>query len=270
MFYLLSKSTVTNKELLFQSLDHSRAGILITDPQLDDNPIIYANRGFYDMTGYPANEILGQNCRFLQGDQTDMQEVHNLKKAIESNQSKSVTLLNYKKNGEVFWNSLTVDHLFIEDEQKHYFIGVQKDVTDQKLLETSYEESLQEISNLGCPIVPLLQGIAVLPLIGSMNDKRFVNILLVTTNEIVKKRLETVIVDLSGLSTVNDFLLSDLVRLRDVIKLQGASLIITGMSSNMAINALQSKEILQNNLKSASSVQDVLEKLITEKKTESK
>ncbi|TSB47784.1 PAS domain-containing protein [Alkalicoccobacillus porphyridii] len=253
--------TIATKELLFEALDQTRAGVLITDPQLEDNPIIYANYGFYDMTGYDSGEIIGQNCRFLQGEDTDKHQVHALKQAIEANASITVTLYNYKKCGKGFWNSLTVDHLYIEAEEKHYFIGVQKDVTIEKNLEASLKEAQKEVQTLACPIVPLTKGVAVLPLIGTMSQERFMNILTCTTEEIVSKRLQTIIVDLSGVVTFNELLLPDLVRLRDVIKLQGAELYVTGMSSELILNTLDSKQYSRTNLQTASTVQDILEKL---------
>ncbi|MEN0641907.1 PAS domain-containing protein [Alkalicoccobacillus gibsonii] len=259
-------NTITNKELLFKALDYTRAGVLITDPQLDDNPIIYANQGFYEMTGYAAPDIIGQNCRFLQGEETDQNEVKRLRDSIKANESCSVTLYNHKKSGEGFWNSLTVDHLYIEEEKKHFFIGVQKDVTREKEIERELLGSQQEIASLACPIVPVFKGVAVLPLIGKVNQERFNHILTITTEEIVDRRLTTIIADLSGVTNASDFLLADLVTLKDVIRMQGANLIITGMSSTIAMDILQTKDLLYNNLQTAGSVQEVIQSLIEEEK----
>lgn len=258
--------TIATKELLFNALDFTRAGVLITDPQQFDNPIIYANQGFYDMTGYAAVDIIGQNCRFLQGKETDQKEVQRLRLAIEANESISVTLYNYKKDGTAFWNSLTVDHLYIESEDKHYFIGVQKDVTSEKETESELLHSQQEIASLACPIVPIMKGVAVLPIIGQMNRERFQHILTGTTDEIVKRRLDTVVVDLSGITDINDALLFDLITLKDVIRLQGAKLIVTGMSSTTAMGILKSRDLLYTNLQTARTVQDVIETLTEQNK----
>ncbi len=267
MLGVLIIRSIANKELLFEALDYTRAGVLITDPQQEDNPIIYANQGFFDMTGYSAAEIMGQNCRFLQGEETDKQEVMKLKQAIEKRESSSVILYNYTKDGTGFWNSLTVDHLYIEKEDQHFFIGVQKDVTHEKEIEASLLESQQEIESLACPIVPVIEGIAVLPLIGKMNRERFSRVLTVTTDAIVKKKLKQIIVDLSGLTHVDDAILVDLSTLQNVIRLQGANLVVTGISPEMILHSLQTNELLYMTLHTEKSVQDVISKYVVWKDT---
>ena len=83
-------------------------GILITDPTQPDNPIIYASPGFEWLTGYPADEVVGRNCRFLQGPKTDPEAVAQVREAVRAGRPCSVELLNYRKDGTAFWNALSV------------------------------------------------------------------------------------------------------------------------------------------------------------------
>lgn len=251
-----------NQKLLIKALNHTRAGIIITDPNQEDNPIIYANQGFFEMTGYEPKEIIGHNCRFLQGENTDADEVAKLRNAIKKQQSVTVELLNYKKDGTPFWNNLSVDCLHMDDEDKSYFIGVQKDVSYRREVEESYERSLLEIKSLACPIVPLVKDIAVLPLIGEMNEERFSRIFDISTTQVVKQKMTTLIVDLSGLTTFNDLVLRDLIKLRDVLKLLGTELIISGVSAKIAAKAIALDGMLASDIRTANSVKSVLAELM--------
>jgi len=98
---------------------------------LPDCPIVFASEGFYNMTGYSADEILGKNCRFLQGEKTDKSEVKKISDAVHHGQSVSVRLLNYRKDGTPFWNFLTIAPVKLEDGTVAKFIGVQVDVTSK-------------------------------------------------------------------------------------------------------------------------------------------
>nr|WP_242043383.1 PAS domain S-box protein [Leptolyngbya sp. FACHB-671] len=110
-------------------------GILITDPNQPDNPIIYANPAFSRITGYESEEIIGRNCRFLQGADTDAQTVAQLRQAILQQQEIKTTLLNYRKDGQPFWNELKISPVLSETGELLYFVGFQTDVTEQKQAE---------------------------------------------------------------------------------------------------------------------------------------
>jgi PAS domain S-box-containing protein len=107
----------------------TRMPMLITDPHGPDNPIIFANAAFTKLTGYTRDEVLGQNCRFLQGPETDRADVAKIRDAIEHRVAIEVDLLNYKKNGERFWNRLLISPVFDEDGRLTYFFASQFDVT---------------------------------------------------------------------------------------------------------------------------------------------
>jgi PAS domain S-box-containing protein len=113
----------------------SPPGILITDWQQPDNPVIFCNAAFEKITGYSLNEILGQNCRFLQGDDTDQEGLHQVRAAIKAKQGCQVVLRNYKKDGTLFWNDLKLAPVFNDQGQLINYIGVLVDITERKSVE---------------------------------------------------------------------------------------------------------------------------------------
>jgi len=109
-----------------QSISH---GILITDPAQADNPITYTNKALEDMTGYKSEEIIGRNCRFLQGEDTDPESVQQIRDAITAQRSITVTLKNYRKDGSAFWNEFTLSPVQDSAGNTVNFVGVQQDVS---------------------------------------------------------------------------------------------------------------------------------------------
>jgi PAS domain S-box-containing protein len=107
----------------------TRMPMLITDPRQPDNPIVFANAAFSRLTGFHHDEIIGRNCRFLQGPDTDRGDVDRLRAAIAAREPIELELLNYRKNGETFWNRLLVSPVFDEEGQVTYFFASQFDVT---------------------------------------------------------------------------------------------------------------------------------------------
>jgi PAS domain S-box-containing protein len=111
----------------------TRMPMLITDPNQDDNPIVFVNGAFSKLTGYPHEEIIGRNCRFLQGPETDHGEVARLRAAIAAREPIELELLNYRKDGETFWNRLLVSPVFDGDGEVTYFFASQFDVTTERV-----------------------------------------------------------------------------------------------------------------------------------------
>ena len=116
-------------------------GIVITDPSQPDNPIIFCNPAFESMTGYPPSEVLGHNCRFLQGADTDPATIEQIRKAVREQFECQVVIKNYRKDGTVFWNELTISPVRDASERVTNFIGVQTDVTDRKRAEEEIRRS---------------------------------------------------------------------------------------------------------------------------------
>ncbi len=115
--------------LLRQALDRTGTGFVMTDPGLEDDPIIYANESFYELTGYAPEDVLGRNCRFLQGEETDRQEVGRLRRALAEDRPVTVELVNYRADGTPFDNEVHVSPIHDDRGRVVRRVGVQVDVT---------------------------------------------------------------------------------------------------------------------------------------------
>jgi PAS domain S-box-containing protein len=135
MFSLRKESEII-PEILTTILDTCVNGVTLTDPDMEDAPIVYANKRFNEITGYDTEEIIGRNCRFLQGDDRDQEGLRRLRDAIANRQPVEVTLRNYRRDGKLFHNKLNITPLFDAKGNLIYFLGVQYDVTDQVRAET--------------------------------------------------------------------------------------------------------------------------------------
>jgi len=131
-----SKITEDLKE---QAIDEAPVGITIADCSLPDRPLVYVNEAFETMTGYSADAALGRNCRYLQGPNTDPERVAALRRAIEAEESASVELLNYRANGETFWNRVDVAPLSGPDGEVTHYVGFQTDITERVRAEAAAE-----------------------------------------------------------------------------------------------------------------------------------
>lgn len=114
---------------LVQSLICSQQNFCLSDPSLPDNPIVYCSDGFCKLSGYKKNQVLGRNCRFLQGPGTDQAAVDIIRKGIAQGSDISVCLLNYKADGSTFWNQFFVAALRDADGVITNYVGVQCEVT---------------------------------------------------------------------------------------------------------------------------------------------
>ncbi len=109
----------------------TRMPMVITDATLPDNPIVFANEAFQTLTGYSRAEIIGKNCRFLQGPSTDRSQVSRVRDAIAAGQPIDVDLLNYRKDGTTFWNALYLSPVRNDAGKIIYFFASQMDVTER-------------------------------------------------------------------------------------------------------------------------------------------
>nr|AML79460.1 putative LOV domain-containing protein [Curculigo sp. BC-2016] len=112
---------------LATTLERIEKNFVITDPRLPDNPIIFASDSFLELTEYSREEILGRNCRFLQGPETDRETVKKIREAIDNQRDVTVQLINYTKSGKKFWNLFHLQPMRDQKGEVQYFIGVQLD-----------------------------------------------------------------------------------------------------------------------------------------------
>ncbi|AGA89707.1 PAS domain S-box [Thioflavicoccus mobilis 8321] len=131
MEFTVEKDAGTIPFVLSQILDTCVNGITLSDPDLPDNPIVYANEAFELITGYDREEILGRNCRFLQGEEQEQPEVERIREALSEERPVTVTLRNYRKDGTLFYNQFTIRPLFDPQGRLIYYLGVQYDVTEK-------------------------------------------------------------------------------------------------------------------------------------------
>ena len=128
-------ATEERSRLLARAFESSQSGMLIADLGQPDMPSIYVNAAFQRLTGYDAEEILGRNCRFLQGTDTRQPEIDIIREAIARRTECNVVLRNYRKDGGVFWHQLTLAPVHDADGRATHYIGVSTDLTERRRYE---------------------------------------------------------------------------------------------------------------------------------------
>ena len=144
MAFIVEKDGGLIPQVLAAILDECVNGVTLADPDLEDAPIVYANKAFERLTGYSQEEIVGHNCRFLQGDDRDQEARRQIAEAMKKHESVEVTLRNYKKDGTLFHNHLKIVPLFDKKQRVIYYLGVQYDIT-QKI---NAEHEIQSLTSL--------------------------------------------------------------------------------------------------------------------------
>ncbi len=139
------EEALQRSQLYAQALDSAASGVVITDPRLPDNPIIYVNRRFTEMTGYSREEAVGQNCRFLNARERNQPELKKLRDALASTVEVDVQLRNFRKDGSLFHNRLRISELHDAAGAVTHFIGVQNDVTEMVAAQERQERMQAEL-----------------------------------------------------------------------------------------------------------------------------
>lgn len=142
-----------NAKLLQLVVEASNDGIVVAEQEGDDNILIYANPAFQRLTGYCVDEILYQDCRFLQGEDREQPALDAIREAVRHNRPCRQIIRNYRKDGSPFWNELSITPVFNEGDQLTYFIGIQKDVSAEM-------EALQRVRELEAQIEQLKDKLA--------------------------------------------------------------------------------------------------------------
>lgn len=143
----------------------TRMAVCLTDPSKPDNPIVFANRAFYRLTGYPPEEVLGHNCRFLQGPETDPASLERIREALREEEVCVTEILNYRKDGSPFWNALHLGPIYNEDSSIRYFFGSQWNVTEVHAARAAEQHALmlrRELSHRVKNMFSVISGIVTL------------------------------------------------------------------------------------------------------------
>lgn len=142
-------STLENRSnVFFAAVEMTRMPMILADPRLPDCPIAFANNAFLDLTGYEASEVVGRNCRFLQGAGTDSNDVRQLRDAIANCKPIALEILNYRRNGTPFWNAIFMGPVFDEQGELIYFFASQLDVSKRRESEMALRQG-QKMEAIG-------------------------------------------------------------------------------------------------------------------------
>lgn len=192
----------------------TRMPMLITDPRQPDNPIIFCNQAFSNLTGYSTDELIGRNCRLLQGPETDSGAIARLREAIAAERDLAIDILNYRKDGSQFWNALFVSPVRDADGEVVYFFASQLDFTTIKSKELDLAEARQSAEReVARRTHDLSEALKAQTLLVHEVDHRVKNNLLtiasivklqarMSDNDLVKRTLFSVLNRVEALSTV--------------------------------------------------------------------
>lgn len=124
-----------------------RVAMVLTDPRVEDNPIVYVNAAFERVTGYSRSAVIGRNCRLLQGDKTAKSDVDKLRAAVEEGRDISVDIQNYRADGRPFMNRLVIAPILDSNDEVIYFLGIQKPLTDSEAEDEKLNKQLKIIQS---------------------------------------------------------------------------------------------------------------------------
>ena len=138
----------THSDIFFAAVETTRMPMIVTDPHQSDNPIIFANNAFRRMTGYTPEELIGRNCRLLQGPETDRGTIAEVRRAVAEQKEVAVEVLNYRKDGSTFWNALFVTPVYDKGGELVYIFASQLDVSRRRDAEDALHQA-QKMEALG-------------------------------------------------------------------------------------------------------------------------
>ncbi|MFL4472339.1 PAS domain-containing protein [Tateyamaria armeniaca] len=148
-----TEDDMRNNAVFAHAIRHSRLPLCITDPSKPDEPIVFANPAFCELTGYTEADFVGKNCRFLQGPETTQESIDQIRAALSSNAVAMVEIVNYRKSGEKFINALQIGPVYDEDGNLVFRFGSQLDVSqvrekERKVAALKTEELLHRLKNI--------------------------------------------------------------------------------------------------------------------------
>ncbi len=145
---IIKRQHVENQLRLFdQAISHCRNGVIITDATQANNPIIYVNSAFEKITGYSASEVIGKNCRFLQQEDKDQPNLEIIRNALKQDTDCLVILRNYRKDGTLFWNEVSISPVVNNLGNVTHYVGIQTDITERKQIEEALQKSEEKFAS---------------------------------------------------------------------------------------------------------------------------
>jgi PAS domain S-box-containing protein len=160
--------------LLAKAVDSASSSVIITDQRLPDHPIIFCNASFEKLTGYSREEILGHNCRFLQGNDRDQEAINEVREAISTGGTCTVALRNYRKDGTPFWNELAISPVHDDEGLISHFVGIQQDITDRMSGRNAGLDKINMVSHeLKTPLTTIKSTLQILKQRGLSVDEQF-------------------------------------------------------------------------------------------------
>ena len=174
-------------ESLAKMIENTSVPFIVSNPRIHDNPIILCNKAFVELTGYNEQEILGRNCRFLSGKDTNPQHTQLIVNAVRNHEPVLVEILNYKKDGTPFQNALMIAPIFDDDGELAYFLGSQMELTKVNSLTLSKKRkaALHLVNSLSPQQKRVLTKVA-----NGYKNKQIAHVLKISESTVKKHRAE--------------------------------------------------------------------------------
>ena len=175
------------QESLAKMIENTSVPFSVSNPRIHDNPIIMCNKAFVELTGYNKQEILGRNCRFLSGKDTNPQHTQLIVNAVRNHEPVLVEILNYKKDGTPFQNALMIAPIFDDDGELAYFLGSQMELTKVNSLTLSKKRkaALHLVNSLSPQQKRVLTKVA-----NGYKNKQIAHVLKISESTVKKHRAE--------------------------------------------------------------------------------
>ncbi len=152
-------SPTDDRALKDRAINEAPVGITISNPDLDDNPLVYTNDAYEEMTGYSREEVIGRNCRLLQGEDSDEEAIAEMAAAIDEDRPVTVELKNYRKDGTEFWNEVTIAPVRDDSGEVTHYVGFQNEITARKEAELALEHRTEELEYVLDRVEGLIQDV---------------------------------------------------------------------------------------------------------------
>lgn len=245
--------------IMYKALRLSPSPVIIADPTIEGTPFVFVNHSFEKLTGYSKDEIIGKNGSFLQGPDTNVESLKQISDAIRNEKSITQILKNYKKNGESFYNELTIQPIWDENNHLYYF-GTQKDVTDVVRLQKEVRRSEEIIELLKPPTILLNHEVAILPVSGYVGRDSFDLLCEKSSQWLYDKEVETLLFDFTGTQKGYDGFIQAIHAFCQQLQLLGIQVIVTGLNAKL-VQEWSADDFWQKDIKFYATVHQALHDL---------